>query len=461
MRREMKTGLIQQMLPWIEKFLRSIVHLGKNTGQGYRKSLLSFVNYLDRSPARKCFPATVKKEVIAGWAKQLSARYSSSTVISSVRIVARFLSFLETKGVVHENQLGRLQKQHPRRGLTGVVQALLSPSPRKSLQTLRAPQRFTSPLGPQMRDFIALAKSQGKKYQNEEEILCRFDCFLNSYARPPRRLSDSIIKKWLILFPSSVRANRYLSFGVIRRFCLYLRRLDPGVYVPDSSLAPPWPPSSIPYIYSKQEIIALLEAAHHLRSSTLSPIRPQMFYMLILLLYTTGMRLSEALKLQLGDIDLKDQALVIRKTKFFKSRLVPIAPGVMKELENFLGLRQQAGLSTDDLSSLFQNPHRRGHYSKSGASGTFSKLLQQAGIKRSRGPGSPCIHSLRHTMAVHRLEDWYRRGEDVQSKLGLLATYLGHVNISSTQRYLTMTTELLQQASNRFRQYAKQENENE
>jgi len=170
MRREKKADLLQKMLPLIEEFLTSIPHLGINTSRMYRKHLLSFIIFLDRSPARKCFPVTVKKETIAGWAKQLRKRYSSSTVISSVRIVARFLSFLETKGVVQNNQLDRLQRKHPVRGLTGVIQALLSSSPRKSLQVLRSPQRFTSPLGPHMKDYIALGRSQGKKYQNEEKI---------------------------------------------------------------------------------------------------------------------------------------------------------------------------------------------------------------------------------------------------------------------------------------------------
>jgi len=182
-----------------------------------------------------------------------------------------------------------------------------------------------------------------------------------------------------------------------------------------------------------------------------------MAYMLILLLYTTGMRLSEALKLQLGDIDRKKQALLVRETKFFKSRMVPIAPGVMNELENYLHLRLQTGLSTKAEAAVFQNPHRKKHYSKTGARATFNKLLLQTGIKNASGSTRPCIHSLRHTMAVHRVEQWYQQGEDVQSNLGLLSTYLGHVNISSTQRYLTMTTELLHQASHRFQVYTRQE----
>lgn len=457
MKRKKKSSFMQNTLPLIDQFIDSITHLEKSTSYGHRKSLISFVTYLNKKSTKSCFPNRIKKETIASWATHLKKRYSFSTVMKAVRIVVRFLSFLENKGLLKENYLGRMKAQYPKRGLTGIISALLGPSPQKSLQALKIPAQFISPFGPQMQNFIDLARAQGKKYKNEEEILLKFDCFLSSYAQPPCRLSDSIIRKWLASFPAPVRANRYLGFHVVRRFCLYLRRLNPGAYLPDLSLAPPWPPSPLPYIYSRHEIAALLRAASKLKSSKLSPILPNMVYMLILLLYTTGMRLSEVLKLQLGNIDWKNQALVIQETKFFKSRIVPIAPGVMKELENYLQLRQQIGLAINDQSALFQNPHRKSHYSKTAAQYMFNKLLVQTNIKNSRKFTRPYIHSLRHTMAVHRIEDWYRQGQDVQSKLGLLSTYLGHVNLSSTQRYLTMTTQLLQQAAKRFRNYVREE----
>lgn len=125
----------------------------------------------------------------------------------------------------------------------------------------------------------------------------------------------------------------------------------------------------------------------------------------------------------------------------------------MKELKDYLKLRERFALPTTPQSPLFQNPHRRGHYSKSATETTFRNLLKIIGIKSNTGHIRPRIHDLRHTMATHCLEGWYRQGKDVQSKLGLLSTYLGHVNISGTQRYLTMTTELLEQASRRFNQY--------
>jgi integrase len=133
--------------------------------------------------------------------------------------------------------------------------------------------------------------------------------------------------------------------------------------------------------------------------------------------------------------------------------MVPLSPTMMRELKAYLQLRRQFGVPINIQSPLFQNPHQRDHYAPTTVLQTFKEILKNVGIKKTPGRRGPCIHSLRHTMATHRIEDWYRRGESVQSKLGLLSTYLGHVNIASTQRYLSITTELLQQASQRFNEY--------
>lgn len=178
-----------------------------------------------------------------------------------------------------------------------------------------------------------------------------------------------------------------------------------------------------------------------------------MLYILVLLLYTTGMRLGESLKLRLKDIDLKEEKLHIRKAKFFKSRFVPLSHSMVKELKNYLQLREQAKLPTDPESFLFQNPYRSRPYDNSTISRLFRQTLRDLGLKSKQDKNGPRIHDLRHTFATHRLEEWYRQGVDIQSMLGLLSTYLGHTRISGTQRYLTMTTELLQQASQRFNKY--------
>lgn len=451
MKQKIKNSWPEQLPTWIDQFVTNVPYLTTNNRRNYRRILYQFFIYMGKnSSGKRHFPIRIKQESIGPWLKEMRQHHTFGTLLGEVRIVNRFLSFLKTNGLLHENPLAKLKDRYARKGLKGVIIALLEPAPQKSLNLLRLPARFSSPLGPDMQKFVTLQRSQGNLYRVEETILCYFDRFLRSYRYPPRCLSDSVIKKWLGLFYNRQPQTRYTNFEVVRRFCLYLCRFDPKAYVPDISLKPSPPPLFVPYIYSRAEIVALLKAARKLKPSVRSPIRPQMMFFLILLLYTTGMRLGEALRLQLRDIDRNNQMLHIRQTKFFKSRLIPLSASTMKELKQYMFLRERTGAPMDRESPLLQNPRQNRPYSHSTIQKPFCRMLREMGIKPSRGACGPRIHDLRATFAVHRIEQWYQQGEDVQSKLGLVSTYLGHVGIASTQRYLPMTTELLRQASQRF-----------
>jgi len=185
-----------------------------------------------------------------------------------------------------------------------------------------------------------------------------------------------------------------------------------------------------------------------------------MFCLLVLLLYTAGLRLGEAMRLRLSDINWEERCIHIRETKFFKSRVVPLSPSMMGRLKRYVGLCQRADTTSSRDSPLFPNPRTGQAYSKSRMQDLFRCVCDRVGLG-TRGRSRPRLHDLRHTFAVHRLENCYRNGEDVQSKLGLLSTYMGHVNIYGTQRYLTMTSELLQHASQRFEKFFHPNNEEE
>jgi site-specific recombinase XerD len=210
----------------------------------------------------------------------------------------------------------------------------------------------------------------------------------------------------------------------------------------------------VPYIYSTEELRRLLAA-----TSTLD--RPQSrlqaltFRTLLLLLYGTGLRISEATALTLADVDLETRVITVRESKFYKSRLVPFGPQLAQALLRYSKARcERLALPQGKQSAFFAT--RTGHKLFHGhIRRTFWKLRRWAGIRREGGPRwQPRIHDLRHTFAVHRLVAWYREGADVQRMLPLLSTYLGHINIAATQRYLTMTPELLQEANRRFERYA-------
>jgi integrase/recombinase XerD len=215
----------------------------------------------------------------------------------------------------------------------------------------------------------------------------------------------------------------------------------------------PKPPPFVPYIFSHEELQRLLDASTCCDGPR-SKLEPYTCRMLILLLYGAGLRISEALSLTLANVDLAASILTIRESKFYKSRLVPMSPALTTILENYVVQRAKEH-STKLDAALFltrtATPLARGT-----AEHIFSRLRVRAGVSRHDGGRyQPRLHDLRHSAAVHRVVAWYRQGADVQRLLPQLATYLGHVHIAATQRYLTLTPELLHEASLRFEQYAR------
>jgi site-specific recombinase XerD len=210
-----------------------------------------------------------------------------------------------------------------------------------------------------------------------------------------------------------------------------------------------------PYIYTNRDIEQLIDAADA-RHRYVWLLEPHTVRTLLLLLYGTGLRISEALRLTLTDFDTDAGVLTIRQTKFFKSRFVPVGPDLSGVLRDYID-RQWSGRLCTETTPLLGS--RKGEpVSRQTAELVFKRIRQQAGVARSKDARfQPRLHDFRHTFAVVRLVTWYREGKNVQRLLPHLSTYLGHGQLHETQRYLTMTTELLQQASLCFERYARPE----
>ena len=216
-----------------------------------------------------------------------------------------------------------------------------------------------------------------------------------------------------------------------------------------------------PYIYSHKELKRLLEAPARVCTSKRWRMQPQTLRMLFLLLYATGLRVGEALSLRLCDVNLPERLLSILDTKFFKSRLVPIGEQLSGALADYLCMRTKLPAFEEERSRVFVL--RTGKPpSYAAVRDAFIQLLKRAGIKRPKEDQcQPRIHDLRATFAVHRLIAWYREGVNVQARLPLLATYLGHLGVAGTIPYLSMIPSLLSEASLRFEHYALNPKENE
>ena len=214
---------------------------------------------------------------------------------------------------------------------------------------------------------------------------------------------------------------------------------------------PKSPPPFTPYIYTREELRRLLDATAG--AKTWCP-EPYTFRALLLLLYGAGLRVGEALHLALDDVDLDSGCLVVRDTKFYKTRLVPLGPHLVGALQQYVARRPRSrGGQTAD--PRFFVTRDGGPLRESTIRRAFARLRTRAGVLRTDGARyQPRLHDLRHAYAVHRVTEWYRQGADVQALLPALSTYLGHLTVTATQVYLTMTPDLLQQANRRFERYA-------
>jgi site-specific recombinase XerD len=209
----------------------------------------------------------------------------------------------------------------------------------------------------------------------------------------------------------------------------------------------------VPYIYTEDELRRLL----HCIAACLNPPRklePHTLRAILLLLYGAGLRVGEAVALTLADVDLPGAVITVRNTKFHKTRIVPLGFQLNQVIAQYAMRRETAGHSREGSAPFFVLRRGAG-VSVSILECAFRRLRRYAGVHRDDGARyQPRLHDMRHSFAVHRLTSWYQQGADVQKLLPQLATYLGHVSIAATQVYLTMTPELLHEASLCFEQYA-------
>jgi site-specific recombinase XerD len=300
--------------------------------------------------------------------------------------------------------------------------------------------------------YVTFRKSLGQDFESNERRLRTFYRFagecLDIRALRPRRVAAFLADGWPITrsWHAKYGALRGLfSYAVTRG---YLRASPLPVTVPKQ------PARFVPHIYSMDELRRLLNGtAFYQKLKSRILIEPHTFRAALLLLYGAGLRVSEALSLNLADVDLEEALIVIRDTKFYKSRLVPLGSDLNDVMAQYAKKRKRDGHPQRDDAPFF--------VTRLGAripicliEHAFRRLRAHSGIYRRGGTRSqPRLHDLRHTAAVHRLTAWYREGKDVQRLLPLLSTYLGHTNIASTQVYLTMTPDLLHEASKRFAKY--------
>jgi integrase/recombinase XerD len=298
-------------------------------------------------------------------------------------------------------------------------------------------------LGQALTDYLQLRRSLGHEMTEAAWLLPGFVAYLDAHGS-----STVTIEAALAWAQQANTDGRVSTVGprrmtAARGFARYLAGIDAATEVPPLGLMPHRQRWRLPFIYSPADIDMVIERA---RCSIVSPLRAATYATLIGLLAASGMRIGEAIKLDRGDVDWAQGVLLIRESKFGKSRLVPLHASSMAALQHYARLRDQLQPQPQDPSFFVSLTGKRLLYAV--VSQTFRQLVDDAGVGAG-APHPPRLHDLRHSFAVATLLGWYRTGEDVAAKIPSLSTYLGHREPSSTYWYLSAAPELLALAAAR------------
>jgi integrase/recombinase XerD len=290
-------------------------------------------------------------------------------------------------------------------------------------------------------DYLSMRRAFGYKLHAHEGMLGLFVAFLEQAGAST--VTTELALRWAT--DTSASENRKaVRLSMVRGFAAYLRTIDPMTEIPPTGILIARKRYAIPYLYSDWEIQRLLAEA-----AKLVPERRAMLHGTVIgLLAVTGMRVSEALGLDCEELDLDVGVLTIRKSKFGKSRQVPLHPSTVRALARYERHREE--LRPRPMTQSFFVSARGYRVDPGRIEKVFRDLCRQTGLPSTRGSPNPRVHDVRHTFALRTLIDWQRAGIDVQSRLLWLSTYLGHSDPSDTYRYLTATPELLALAADRL-----------
>ncbi len=296
-----------------------------------------------------------------------------------------------------------------------------------------------------VQDYLAMRRALGFKLQRHEAHLRDFVAFMQRHRA--RRVTGKWMVRWVRENPSTDPSYQGLRFGAIRGFAIYHSTVDPRTEVPPADLMPRTHGRNRFYLYSDEEVQRLLaETLKHRVGAT--SISRWVRYTLYGLLSVTGLRIGEALRLNLGDVDFDQGILTIRDSKFGKSRLVPLHPTTRIALRRYLQRRNDY-FKRRDIEPFFVSRHgtRMRH---NDAWKSLVRLSRKIGLRDPSDRRGPRLHDFRHRVAVQVMLRCYRSGVDPERRLPALSTYLGHSDLRHTYWYLHQNPALMKQAVGRL-----------
>ena len=301
-----------------------------------------------------------------------------------------------------------------------------------------------SPLRQAVDEYLALRRGLGFSLRGPGAMLHQFAAFLEREGAP--YITRELALRWATQPASAQPAHWATRLSTVRRFAQFWSASDPRTEVPPLGLLPHRYGRTPPYIYTEGEIRRLIAVARQLPSAT--GLRPATYATLLGLLAVTGLRISEALALNRDDVNGAEAVLTNRRTKFGKSRLVPVHPSTQRALDRYARRRDRVD-PTPTTESVFVS-ERGARLTQWTVRYTFNRLSRRIGLRGPADRRGPRLHDLRHRLAVDTLLRWYRAGVDVERHLPALSTYLGHGHVADTYWYLSAVPELLRLAAARL-----------
>jgi len=286
-------------------------------------------------------------------------------------------------------------------------------------------------------EYVALRRSLGFKLRDAAIGLQDFAVFLEQNSAS--HITTQLALEWAMKPAHHQPADWAKRLGWIRVFARHWSATDPRTEIPATGLLPFRPQRARPYLYTDGEIENLLAATKQLSPS--DGLRPFTYECLFGLLVVGGLRISEVLKIQRQDVDLTDGILTIRQSKFNKSRLVPLHESSRVVFSEYAARRDRL-IPKPKSHCFFLNDHGR-QMQISAVHRTFYDLSRQIGLRGPTDRTGPRIHDFRHRFAVNTLIHWYRGSEDVERRLPVLSTFLGHAHVADTYWYLSVHPELM------------------
>ena len=294
-------------------------------------------------------------------------------------------------------------------------------------------------------DYLAVRRALGYRLARAEKLLAQFLAFVED--RGEEHLTIETALAWATTPAGADPSWMSRRLSDVRRFAVHLRGIDPATQVPPADILPARTRRATPYLYSAEEISALMTATATLRGSH----RRATYRTLIGLLAATGMRVGEAINLDRDDFDAVSGVLTVRNGKFGKSRELPLHPSTVGALGDYLRRADRPRQFPNVPALLLSPTGTRLLYTN--VQNTFQRLVRYSGIKPHSPACRPRLHDLRHGFAVNTILDAYRDGDDAGARLAILSTYLGHINPVHTYWYLSASPELLKLAGDRLERH--------